>query len=797
MAVQTIANLVQGVSQQAAEQRRDSQCEAQFDCLNSASDGVVARPPAEVVKMWPSRTLTGAFMVELSRGVSENYLAGIYGNLPFAINLLTGVDATITGSNASGYLNTVSGVLPRDQFRAQPVEDTTFIASRHVTPAMDPAILSTNRAPEGLVWIRTGGFETTYSAAVSGPGSRSGSVRTMRGDYSGGDPAGLSPNTGAITAEIANKGFTSGSGYTITRTGSRFHIIRGDGADFTLSADDGLGDEGIRAIKGFVTSFEYLPAKGHPNMVVEVQGEDRTQVDNYWVQFTGNADTGAWREIVRPNTQTTIDPETMPHTLTLTGLNAFTWDTADWSTRIAGDATTAPNPGFIGRPLRDVFYHANRLALLHDAGCTWSKAKNPYTYFPDTLQTVLATAPVDIKVIAGSGGKGSATLDFSVQVDESLQLWAQGTQFRVSNGQDNFKQDSVRADPSTAFEYAPGVDPLPVGNSLYFATEAGDFATLRAILFQQGRQQGNVDVSAQINRYLRSGVRWMAASDTLGVMFLVADGDPNAIFVWNYLLQQGEYIQSAWNKWRLPGGGTILWMGIRSNVLRVLQQRAEGVALLQFNLTPMAVDDITGALYKTRLDMRVTQAQVTSLSYSSGTGRTTFTLPYTPAGPDIQVVLAEASGSVARGTKYEVVSVTGAVVVVEGDLSGGKKFYAGQVITAERTESTFAHRTERGAVPYDELSVNRFGVKVSTSGYTRVEVTDSAGEQWHQEHSGWTSGLPNSLLGGPALLTGLVAITVERKAEDASIRIVNDTFLPSYWQSAFYDFKGVGGKANP
>lgn len=793
MATQSVPNLIQGVTQQAPQQRRDSQCEEQFDCFNSTTHGAAARPPAEVVKVWTGRDWEGAFLHEIERG-DENYLAAIIGNSPAVINLDSGVDATITGAaypNTTDYLDDVSGVDPRDAFRAQSVEDVTFVGSRYVVPAMASTTKPTRR-PEALVFVRSAGFKATYRLEISGISDMEYLTEDSAGD--GGD----GPAQTTAIAEFFRAAIVANLGWNCTRNGSSLLIWRTGNFDFDISAHDDNGDDFMYAFKGFCSSYEKLPRKGFDGVILEVQGESRTQVDNFWVEFQGDPSTGSWREVAAPGVKTTIDADTMPHALTLTALDTFTWTTKTWSTRIAGDEDTAKDPSFIGRKMRDLFYHKDRLGVLYDGGAVWSKTRFPYTFFPDTLQTVLANAPVDTKLVAGAKGKGSVIPDFSVQIDEALFLWGQKVQWRISSGNDNFKQESISSDPSTAYEYAPGAIPLPLGSFLLFPSEVGPYSTLRSVRFQQGKPLGDVDVSAQVDKYLPAGVRGLTASDTLRCLFMWADAEPDRLAVWNYLYQGEEYAQSAWNKWRLPGG-SILWAGIKGNILRVLQQRPEGVALLRFNLTPKMVDSIAGATYLTRLDYRVDETQVTGLSYDAGTNLTVFTLPYSPTNlevNDVRVVLAEAGGDYNRGRVYPITSVVGPVVTVTGDLTG-LKFYCGQRILATRDESEFYVRTERGVVPFDRLNVGRFSLEVADTGYTRLEVLKDNQVTKRQEFTGRTSGLPLSDTGTPPLGSGSVDIGVDDLSKRARIRIVNDSFLPSYWQSASYDYDGVGKSATP
>lgn len=787
---QPVPNLVQGVSQQGVQQRRDSQCEEQFDCVNSVSEGCSARPHTDLLRLFPGENWEGAFFTEIIREeTGENYLVIVNGSVPEAINLDSGEVCVVTNTAADTYLSTGSPADFKQAIRAQTVEDTTIIASRNAVPILDAAIVSPVRVNEALVFVRSGAYSTDYTIVLSGPASINAVWTTSASDVPADE---VLATTGRIAFELHSL-INGVNGYSSDVSGSTIRIWRADLADFTVNTGDGNGDEFMLAFKGRVSSYEKLPARSFAGVILEVLGESRTVTDNFWVKFAGTPSAGSWEEVVAPATKTTLKPSTMPHVLVNTGLNTFEWKTQTWSTRIAGDENTAKDPGFVGKRIRDVCWHpSSRLGFLYASGAVWSKSQFPYTFFPDTVQTALATAPVDHKAIAGSASRGATTLDFAVQVDEGVYLWAQRVQYRVATENEAFKQDTVESKPSTAYAYASLCDPLTVGSSLYFMTDVGSFSTMRSIQFTNGKVAGDTDVTAHIPRYINAGVRYLTAHDTLRQIFVQSSGLPEGLYLYNYFVAEGgEYAQSAWNTWRLPGGD-ILWVGIKDNLLRILSQRPEGVALTVVDLTPQRVDPLDGAAYLTRLDNRLTEGTVTGLTYNAVTGRTSFTLPYVPTGPDVVVVTSvDEPGGFTRGRVFATVSVVGAVVTVEGDLTN-YQFYVGQRISAERTESKFYVRNDRGVLPVDRLTVNRFGVEMSDTGYTRIEVSSPNKDPREYVFEGRRLGSSSAQTETPVLSDAQLVGSVSEENHNATIKLINDSFLPSNWQTAFYEYEAVG-----
>lgn len=774
-------NMVQGVSQQAPAQRRDSQCQSQFDCINSVLEGAVARPPGVLVKMFLGVDWSDAFFNETFHG-PENYLTGVNGaGSPIAIDLADGTGCTITNTAGTYAYLTTGAQTPKDKLRALVVDDFTFITNRAMTVnlsgAVSPAIVN-----EAIVFIRATSLGATYTVNVQG------NIATHVTSATVVDP------TAAICADLVGK-LNAIAGLTAQQFGSVFRVALATGAPFTITTSDGNGDDYMRAFNGSARSFDQLPAKAPTGTVLKVRGSNNTGLDDFYVVFVGSPSSGYWQETIAPSTQTTIAATTMPHALVCTAYRTFDYREPSWGTRVAGDGiNNGKNPGFTGKVIQDLIYHQRRLGLLWYGGTVFSKTDNPYVFFPDTVEVELATAPVDVKVSGGSSMKGPPIIDFALQTAESLFLWAQKEQFRVSSGTQSFKQESVEVLPSMAYEYSPLAKPLPVGDFVFLSTDIGKYASMRALQMNaNGFITGDTDLLSHAPKYVPYGIRELTASDTLRRVIMRGDGDKTRLFVFDYTYSGSQgWIQTAINSWRIPGGN-ILWASLYQNSLRLLQQRPEGVAYMTFDMSAQAVDSEAGATYLTRLDMRVAEYGVTGLTYTASVKQSSFILPYTPTGPDILVVTrTDKVGGYTRGRSFEVVSVTGNVVIVKGDITG-YQFYVGQRITAERTASRFFVRGQTGSAPTDEIIINRYKVSMSNTAYSRLECT-TAGETWMETFEGRVLGSPTGKTGAPSPQDVDIEIAVEAPSSDCTLRIVNDSFLPSAWQNESYDYDPVGWK---
>lgn len=802
MATKAVPNLVQGVSQQAEAQRRDTQCQAQFDCINSVATGATARPPMELLTLIPGVDISGAFIYGIQRK-DEHYAIVIKGGAIKAYNLTTGAVCTVTYTGAAqAYL---ANAAPQDGFCAQALEDYVMIANKATTVAMKTD-LSASRPPEALIFVKAGNYTCLYKITVKiGATTYTCQLTTADADEAG-DEARI--QTGVIAAGLESllKGvvpvvgtFTGMSttfpttGSTVERTGSVLRFTRTAATDFTITSESGNADANLRAFKTYARAVTDLPRIAFDGFILKVRGAERSANDDYYIQYKSAGDDGFWEEVVAPATPYLLDPATMPHGLFNSAPNTFVFQEMAWSSRIAGDDNTAKVPSFVGRPIQHLSYSFSRFQIVVETGSVWSKSRKPFTFFRDTVQLLLATEAVDINVPATPSSRGPSFVEKAVSMKEGNYLWSQRTQFRITGGDQGFEAKTVEDKPDTNFEFASAVDPIGLGGSLFWPVEVGRWVTVRNMPFENGRAQDVVDVTRHVSHYIPSGIRGVAAHETLGLQFWWTDGAPGSLFTYNWLLSDKAFAQSAWNTWRIPGG-KILWADVKGAELTVLQQRGTGFAILKLDLSEEpADDDVDGAVSQIRLDIRVRETQCTALAYTVSTGKSVFTLPYTPAAgvDDFFVVAADGSAGYNRGKSFPVTDITGRVVTVRGDLTG-VPFYAGERIDARRVESRFSLKDQQGSPQAPEsLTVGEYRLVYDRTGYTRLELTTPNGNFRKESYDGHTAGYADSGLGEANLRDGTLRLAIQEAAENATVTLINDSYLPSRWQSATWVYSAV------
>lgn len=803
-------SLIQGVSQQARQQRRDSQCEEQINCINSIVSGSEARSGGNLVASLPGINLTDAFFYRIRRGADEQYIVTIKGGDLKVYNLLTGVECAVSFPDGKSYLTLPGGVTSEDSFSAISIQDATIIANKTVTLAMG-STLSTVRPREACFYFKAGAYSTTYTVSLrynsvtyvwryrtpdnsTAPNATFIATDQLAATFyramSGGAATGAPTDGGIIggahdgdttASRIVSPG-TLPAGFNIALDGNVVRLWRTDGVDFRLSVSDGQGGRQLIGFEDSIESFSDLPKSCFSGYIVKVSGQDKSEDDDYFVRFAGNTGSdGVWQETLAPGIKTGLDATTMPHTLQNTAPNTFVFKRTTWGSRVSGDGvTTSPEPSFIGQEIRELFYDRNRLGILTEANLVWSRAKQPFVFFPDTAQTTLATDPVDQDI----SYKDIVLLRRFVAASSTRMAWADGVQFTLTTNDQTFKQETSEAIPASNYEFSDRVAPLPVGQLLFFALDHGSFTSIKDIIIDRERVASDNTTTAHVPRYLPGGPRHIAGSDALNMLFVHCAERPVSLWLYQWLFTDEGRVQAAWSEWRFPTGSSVLWAGFTSSTLHILVQRASGVILEEHDLSYLGRD--AEQPVRLRLDHAVGAAKITGLSYNASTDRTTFTMPYSLTGVplgDLTCILEADYGDDYRGKTYDLVTVSGTTVVVKGDLTG-RVFRVGFKITSSRTFTEFFDKQQNGD-PYaaESIILDRITVFHGVSGYYRVQVVTNTSVRSYA-YEGRRLGEASMATPGLATAEGSFTAPIQADSKETKIALINDSPYPSAWSAA-------------
>jgi hypothetical protein len=592
--------------------------------------------------------------------------------------------------------------------------------------------------------------------------------------------------------------------YVVQATDYIIRIEKADGADYTLDATDSRTAEGIIEIKGSIGSLSDLPTKAEHGFIVKIQGSAATQIDDYYVRFVANAGSGfgegVWQETVAPGIAYQFDPTTMPHVLVRENDGTFTFREFDWSGRVAGDAATAPNPSFVGSTIQNVNLFRNRLALLADENVILSAADSYDRFWPETVQTVVDSDPIDLT----TGGREINFLISSLAFANVLLLFSRHGQFRLDGGTTGslaLTPKTATITPVTTFEMIDSVDPVGVGRTIYFSVPKGDFTGLREFFLPDasGPVPVSEEVTSSVPRFVPRNLCTLIATTSEESIIAISKDQPKRVYLYKFFFQDDTKLQSAWSYWEAKGAKTILGADLIDSDLYLVVEYSDGVYLEKVILRPENVD--AGTSLEILLDRRTTEASC-SVALTNPAGldvQSTITLPYPIANGSSMVVVGRffAGNTLKHGQVLTPISQTltggtggNGTLVVRGDLTSAK-FYVGELydMLYEFSTQYLKEQPPGGGIAVvagPKLQLRTWTVVFDQTSHFELKITPKGRQTYTYPYNGITPG-DGDLLGEPGLETSKFRVPVMTENINAQIQLASSSPLPCRLQSAEWE----------
>jgi hypothetical protein len=791
----SIPNLINGVSQQPAALRLASQCEQMVNCMPSPVEGLKKRPPAQhVAKLFSgSAGANRPFTTIVDRDGTIRYLVLIQDN---AIKVfgLDGSAKTVTTPDGTSYLD-VTGE-PSSVFRVATVADYMFIVNREKTVAMS-GTTSPTWGTKSMVFIKSADYATTYSITVN----------STTVTYTTASAGGAVPSTVDIATNLRNSLATAlGGTWTITASDYIVRIVKNDGTDYTLSSTDTRIGTATVPIKGTVDTISDLPTKAEHGFIVKIAGLAATGADDYYVKFIANAGSGfghgLWQETVAPGIAYLFDATTMPHVLIRNNDGTFTFQKFTWSGRIAGDNITAKEPSFVGSKIQNVNLFRNRLVLLADENVITSAADAYDRFWPESVQTVVDSDPIDLSA-------GSRKINFlmsSLAFADVLLVFSRNGQFRLSGGNAvaaALTPKTATITQVTAFEMGDVVDPVIVGRTMYFAVPKGEYNGLREFFLPDasGPVPTSEEVTSSVPRFLPDNLCNLVATAAEEAVFAVSKDQPRRIYVYKFLFQGDSKLQSAWGYWETNGGKSVIGADLIESDLYAVVQYSDGVYLEKVVTHPETVD--AGTTVEMLLDRKVTEASCSvALTTPSGLDtQSTITLPY-PINTSLSNMAVVgrffAGNTLAHGQVIQVLSSTAAggaggngTLTVRGDLTAAK-FYVGELYDMLYEFSTQYLKEQppgggMAVIAGPKLQLRTWTMLFDKTSSFSVKVTPRGRDTMTYPYTGFEIGDQEISLGELAVRTSKFRVPVMAQNIEAKIEVVSASPLPCRLQSAEWE----------
>ena len=710
----------------------------------------------------------------------------------------TTYSATVNGTTASYTTAAVGGTVPTT------VAIAAGLTGEIAVSAVNP--VTTTLTTNNLGTTTTANFASTTGVVVgqyltdsTGHIPKGARVTAVTGTQVTFAPAAANAIQNGATLTFRNAVFI------VTSTDAVVQIEKANAGDYTLSATDTKSGENIVHLKGTTDAITDLPVRAYNGFIIKVAGSISTGADDYYVKFiTNDASTfghGIWQETVAPGIAYQFDATTMPHVLVRENDGTFTFRKFTWSGRIAGDTVSAADPTFVGSKIQNVNLFRNRLVLLADENVILSAADAYDRFWPETVQTVVDSDPIDLT----TGGRQINFLISSLAFANVLLLFSRHGQFRLDSGTSvgaSLTPKTANVTAVTTFEMLDTVDPVGVGRTIYFGIPKGEFGGLREFFLPDasGPVPLSSEVTAAVPRYLPSNLCTLIASVSEEAMVVIGKDQPKRMYLYKFYFEDDKKLQSSWSYWEFTSSKTVIGADMVDSDVYVVVEYADGVYLEKVSLRPNMAD--ASSVIEINLDRKASETSCTvALTNPAGLDvQSTITLPYPIAANSSMVVVGRqvAGNTMQHGQVLVPISQTtsggaggNGTLVVRGNLTSAK-FFVGELYEMLYQFSTqFLKEQPPGGgmavIGGPKLQLRTWTVIFDKTSHFQLKVTPRGRDTYVYPYNGIQIGDAEISIGEVPLQTGSFRVPVMAQNVDARIEIASSSPLPCRIQSAEWE----------
>lgn len=466
-----------------------------------------------------------------------------------------------------------------------------------------------------------------------------------------------------------------------------------DGDIIAFSADS--GDEGAvqDALRDASTS-------GTPIAVYDARGTVTTRAT-----ATYGIPTGTWRETHKLGLAVTMNATTLPHALVRLPSGTFRFivldgvqipeiaHTESWAKRTVGDDDSTPLPDFIGGTIRGIGVYKDRMYLYGGESMRFSKIGLYWDLFIESAVEGGDDDGFDVTTVTGK----VQNIRYTVPHQQSLVVFAEQGQFMM-DGSQVLSPSTAALIPVTSFLLNHDVEPKPAGDVVYFTDKSGKYSHVREFYMDSITATNNArPITQHVDHLIPENVKQIIASAEDGLMVVV---DNNGVmYVYQYVVDNGNRVQSAWHVWQVSGYKPLYGWVHRGVLYIVAMHGVDGTYYIgKMDLDSSIVDEHN---YTPRLD---------GLRYATAVNDTLTTTALDAHGFQFQL----ADGPY-KGTVLNPKTISGGVVTFYDNINGMSVAYGSPYFFTFTPTRPFP-LDNRGRKITDRLTVMQFLADIENSG---------------------------------------------------------------------------------
>lgn len=614
---QSVPSFKGGVSQQPDIIRFPDQVTELINGFPNEVEGLQKRPPTIHVKRVADHVDTSKKTYHvINRDENEQYILQL-GSGEFQVFDLNG-NARNCSFETDEDRQYIIANNPKESLRAVTVADYTFVLNTEKVVDPVEGTSDSGKTDTSLVYIKNAQYAKTYAIYINDQyicgvitpdgGEAKQAVQTTTAFIAralfalmttGMTPTGQYPDVGGSYDDLLNQlGGRADMGYSRSGVGTGEYRIEMIGDSMISIAarsglvspkilvKDGFGNQNALAYSGKVSAVNKLPPIAPDGYIMQISGEKKSEDDDFYVKWSDKDK--IWKETIAPRIPYKINPRNMPHAIVREADGSFKLKKLPWVDRGSGNEDTNPDPSFIGRCINDIFFFRNRLGVISDESIILSATNDFFNFWFKSSAAIADTDPIDVSVSSNKVAK----LTHAVPFARELMLFSREGQFVLSSD-GVMTPKSVKCDQITNFDYNPMVQPISIGPSIFFTNDRVNHSSLMRYYSLQDvvDLKDAEDVSAHVPTYIPKNVTRLSGNTTENVVTLVNPDNPNTVFCYKFILQNGVSEQQAWFKWVFGYKGTeVVLAEFVDSTIYFLINSPNGLFLDKAQLTGNVVD---------------------------------------------------------------------------------------------------------------------------------------------------------------------------------------------------------------
>ena len=648
---QRIGSYLGGVSKQSDDKKLPGQVRECYNGYPDATYGLTKRPGFEHILNLGTTYADGKWFY-IKRDDDEEYVGVIKGSAINIWNAVSGVAATVTYTDGTGYLGAT-----KDDYEIITIQDTSIVVNKSKTAAMTAAPTGYEPKRRATVVVNSVAEQQTYTIEVTI------SSTTQTATYTTSSSDTVDDILDDLKADI--EAFTGSHGsITVTKLSNELELVH-PSADMEVHAEGGVDNLAMTAFEATVANLSLLPLQSTHGRVVKVINTAITE-DDYWVKFVAYDETsgeGYWEETISPSVSTGFDKSTMPHELVNTALNTFAFRQIDYDLRLAGDDDTNPKPSFVDNKITSAFFHNNRFGLLSGDNVVMSQAGSFYNFFHASARILTDSDPIDISCSSIK----PTSLHAVIPTTQGVILFSENQQFILFSDTGVLTPSSTAIRTLSNYRLEKDINPVEVGTTINFISKTPGYSRVFSMM-TRGEQNNPLilDISGVVKEWISPDVDNIISSPQNSLIALYGQS-LNEVYIFRYYNDGEKNVMESWVSWLLPGD--VQFLATESDTMYAVTKQGDN-------------DQFT--LIKAELSQSPEQAIIVNNQGEK-------------VNPCIDLYKNISSSAVVwdatnERTKcyipYDDVSDLTPIIVIKGDTTGGSFVESGFTITPERGSDT-------------------------------------------------------------------------------------------------------------